>query len=102
MSADQYLARLSCRDELNDSPLSATAVPYVEALLVQRYAKRTIGLYLHALQQFPLPVPTGEAIALAVTVATKKCPQLQQRKVSPHTLRHYLPFLTMSCPVVSS
>lgn len=52
MPADQYLARLSCRDEFNDSPLSATAVPYVEALLAQRYAKRTIDLYLHALAHF--------------------------------------------------
>jgi len=30
----------------------------------------------------------AERIALAVTAATKKCPQLHQRKVSPHTLRH--------------
>lgn len=52
MPADQYLARLSCRDEFNDSPLSATGVPYIEALLTQRYAKRTIDLYLHALAHF--------------------------------------------------
>jgi integrase len=30
----------------------------------------------------------AERIALAVTAAINKCPQLQQRKVSPHTLRH--------------
>lgn len=24
------------------------------------------------------------------------------KKITPHSLRHYLPFLTMSCPVVSS
>ncbi|MBK5415393.1 tyrosine-type recombinase/integrase [Pseudomonas sp. TH31] len=29
-----------------------------------------------------------ERISLAVTAAIKTCPQLQQRKVSPHTLRH--------------
>lgn len=30
----------------------------------------------------------AERISLAVTAAIKTCPQLQQRKVSPHTLRH--------------
>ncbi|MGH8348889.1 MAG: tyrosine-type recombinase/integrase [Pseudomonas sp.] len=30
----------------------------------------------------------SERIALAVTGAIKACPQLQRRKVSPHTLRH--------------
>lgn len=36
MPADQYLARLSCRQEFNNSPLGATITPYVEALLTQR------------------------------------------------------------------
>ncbi|MNB83143.1 Tyrosine recombinase XerC [Pseudomonas fluorescens] len=52
MPADQYLARLSCRQEFNNSPLSATVTLYVEALLAQRYAKSTIRLYLHALAHF--------------------------------------------------
>jgi site-specific recombinase XerD len=52
MPADQYLARLSCRQEFNTSPLGATVTPYVEALLTQRYAKSTIRLYLHALAHF--------------------------------------------------
>jgi site-specific recombinase XerD len=52
MPADQYLARLSCRQEFNNSPLGATVTPYVEALLTQRYAKSTIRLYLHALAHF--------------------------------------------------
>lgn len=30
----------------------------------------------------------ADRISLAVTAAIKTCPQLQQRKVSPHTLRH--------------
>lgn len=30
----------------------------------------------------------AERVALAVTAATKQCPQLQGRRVSPHTLRH--------------
>lgn len=41
MPVDQYLARLSCRVEPSASPLSATAVPYVEALFARSYAKRT-------------------------------------------------------------
>lgn len=52
MPADQYLARLSCRQEFNNSPLGATVTPYFEALLTQRYAKSTIRLYLHALAHF--------------------------------------------------
>jgi site-specific recombinase XerD len=31
-----------------------------------------------------------------VTTATVKCPSLKNKRVSPHVLRHYLPFLTMS------
>jgi site-specific recombinase XerD len=30
-------------------------------------------------------------------VASKSCPPLIGKRVSPHVLRHYLPFLTMSC-----
>ena len=35
-----------------------------------------------------------------VAVAQKTCPSLAQKHVSPHVLRHYLPFLTMSRPAV--
>ena len=42
----------------------------------------------------------AERLNLAVTKAAQQCPQLVGRKVSPHTLRHYLPFLTMSSNVV--
>ncbi len=31
-------------------------------------------------------------------MACKRCPSLDSKRVSPHVLRHYLPFLTMSCP----
>ncbi len=39
----------------------------------------------------------AERIARAVSTATPQCPSLDGRTISPHTLRHYLPFLTMSC-----
>ena len=32
-------------------------------------------------------------------VARKNCPSLLQKRVSPHVLRHYLPFLTMSSDI---
>lgn len=35
-------------------------------------------------------------LAKHVSVATKNCPSLASKRVSPHVLRHYLPFLTMS------
>jgi site-specific recombinase XerD len=38
-------------------------------------------------------------LALAVRTATKVYPDLTNRHVSPHVIRHYLPFLTMSSTV---
>lgn len=38
----------------------------------------------------------AERFGLAVAIAGKTCPQLLTRHVSPHSMRHYLPFLTMS------
>jgi integrase/recombinase XerD len=32
-----------------------------------------------------------------VRTASEHCPSLKGKRVSPHVLRHYLPFLTMSC-----
>lgn len=73
MPADQYLASLSCRDELNDSSLSVTADPYVEALLAQRYAKRTIGLYLHALAHFGHWMKTEEWCVKSIDAVLTEC-----------------------------
>lgn len=36
-------------------------------------------------------------LAKHLSDATKSCPSLASKRVSPHVLRHYLPFLTMSC-----
>jgi len=44
----------------------------------------------------------ADRLTLAATTATKTCPQLEGRRVSPHTWRHYLPSLTMSCTRQSS
>ena len=38
----------------------------------------------------------AQRLALAVAAATPKVPSLRDRHISPHTIRHYLPFLTMS------
>ncbi len=37
-----------------------------------------------------------QRLALAVATATAACPQLTGRTISPHTIRHYLPWRTMS------
>lgn len=34
--------------------------------------------------------------------ASRACPSIGTKRVTPHTLRHYLPFLTMSCNVSAS
>ena len=36
-------------------------------------------------------------VARHVAKARKTCPTLGKKRVSPHVLRHYVPFLTMSC-----
>jgi integrase/recombinase XerD len=36
-------------------------------------------------------------VAKYVAAACKVCPSLAKKRVTPHVLRHYLPFLTMSC-----
>jgi site-specific recombinase XerD len=38
-----------------------------------------------------------QRLALAVARAANEHPNLANRRISPHTIRHYLPFLTMSC-----
>jgi site-specific recombinase XerD len=39
----------------------------------------------------------AQRLDLAVARAAEEHPGLANRRVSPHTIRHYLPFLTMSC-----
>jgi hypothetical protein len=37
-----------------------------------------------------------DRLKLAVTKAAKRRPELTKRHISPHTIRHYLPFRIMS------
>ena len=37
-------------------------------------------------------------LRVVLSAASRRCPSLAGRRISPHTLRHYLPFLTMSRP----
>jgi site-specific recombinase XerC len=41
-------------------------------------------------------------LAKHVAAAQQICPSLRDKSVSPHVLRHYLPFLTMSCSASTS
>ena len=41
-------------------------------------------------------------LQVAIATAARRCPSLAARSISPHTLRHYLPFLTMSRPTIPS
>jgi integrase/recombinase XerD len=38
-------------------------------------------------------------VAKYANIAQQSCPSLRRKKVTPHTLRHYPPFLIMSCSV---
>jgi hypothetical protein len=44
----------------------------------------------------------NQRLKLAVARAAEAHPSLAKRHVSPHCIRHYLPFLTMSCTVKNS
>jgi integrase/recombinase XerD len=41
-------------------------------------------------------------VARHVAKARENCPTLRKKRVSPHVLRHYLPFRTMSCTVTTA
>ena len=38
-----------------------------------------------------------QRLQLHVRTAQASCPSLRRRRISPHTIRHYVPFRTMSC-----
>jgi hypothetical protein len=38
-----------------------------------------------------------ELVARYAEVAAEKIPSLKAKRISPHVVRHYVPFLTMSC-----
>ena len=42
-----------------------------------------------------------QRLELAVKTAAQTTPSLRERVISPHTLRHYLPFRTMSCDLLA-
>ena len=52
MSTDRNLTNLARRDWLNDGPLSGIVTTYIEELRNQRYANRTIRIYLGCLAHF--------------------------------------------------
>jgi len=52
MSTDRNLTNLARRDWLNDGPLSSVVTTYIEELRNQRYANRTIRIYLGCLAHF--------------------------------------------------
>ena len=58
MPTDRILANLARRDWLTDSPLDSVVTPYIEALRNQRYADRTVGIYLGCLAHFSFWIKT--------------------------------------------
>jgi hypothetical protein len=41
-----------------------------------------------------------DRLKLAARTATRQCPQLSSHPISPHVIRHYIPFRIMSCSCV--
>lgn len=58
MQIDRSLANLARRDWLTDGPLNGVITTYIEALRNQRYADRTIGIYLGCLAHFSFWIKT--------------------------------------------
>jgi hypothetical protein len=52
MSTENHLTSLIHRDSLADTPLSGIAIPYIEALNAQHYARRTIERHVNCVIHF--------------------------------------------------
>lgn len=60
MPADTCLTNLARYDWLTDGPLNSVVAPYIEGLRSQRYADRTIRVYLGCLAHFSYWIKTEE------------------------------------------
>jgi integrase/recombinase XerD len=80
-------------------PMWKVTVAAVRAWLAVRGTAPVPELFLNARGQ-PMTRSGFEYILdKQVQIAAKSCPSLSTKRVSPHVLRHYLPFLTMSSDI---
>jgi site-specific recombinase XerD len=79
------------------TPLSQQTVAVLKAWLRESARGDTHPLFPNARGGCLSADGVQYILAKHTAVACQTCPSRQQKRVTPHVLRHYLPFLTMSC-----
>lgn len=80
-------------------PLWKEAVRALRAWLSLRGAVPTSEVFLNTRGEVLTPSGFSHVLKNYVRTASLKCPTLSNKRVSPHVMRHYLPFLTMSSDI---
>lgn len=78
-------------------PLWKEATRALRAWLAVRGAVPTPEVFLNARGQALTTSGFSYIVKKHARVATQQCSSLSKKEIAPHVLRHYLPFLTMSC-----
>jgi len=81
------------------TPLRKDAVKVLRHWLKERQGNSTDPLFPSARGKPLSHDGLAYLVSKHVSTASMHCPSLQKKRVTPHVLRHYVPFLTMSCNV---
>jgi integrase/recombinase XerD len=82
------------------TPLTRTTVQALRAWIREQGKDETRILFPSARGGLLSHDSVQYLVTKYATTAAKSCPTLSKKRVTPHVLRHYLPFLTMSRPAV--
>jgi len=81
-------------------PLWTNTAKHLSRLVQSRQSDQPVFLNRHGQALTRYGIHT--MLRRYVQTAARSCPSLLRKRVSPHTIRHYLPFLTMSCPAAAA
>jgi site-specific recombinase XerD len=79
------------------TPLRAETAKMLEAWLRERRGRPEDPLFLSTRGGKLSRDAMERLLAKYAATATRTCASLKRKRISPHVLRHYIPFLTMSC-----
>jgi integrase len=82
------------------TPLTKTTVAVLKAWLAEPARRSTEMLFPNASGGRLTGDSVGDLLDKHVAVAGHTCPPRRKKRVTPHALHHYLPFLTMSRPAI--
>src|SRR5712691_3653707 len=83
------------------TPLTKTTAAVLKTWLAEPSRDSTETLFPTAHGGRLSPDSVKDLLDKHVALARQTCPSLRAKRVTPHVLRHYLPFLTMSCPAAA-